>query len=315
MSDWRPTGGAEALRARARLFETIREFFSERGVLEVDTPLLSQFGVTDPNIELFTVALPNEQRFLQSSPEYAMKRLLASGIGDIYQLGKAFRCGESGARHNPEFTLLEWYRTDTSHYELIREVAELVAKVLPVSSWQVWSYAALFAEILNLDVFTASTETLNRKVEQEGISIDAPLSRLDYLDLLMTHSIEPHIAGWGLVFVIDFLPEQSALARLISRQDNTVAARFEAYYGGLELANGYWEEAQADVLSARFADDNAKRGLRGQEVISADTRLLHALEAGFPDCSGVALGFDRLLMLTLGQSSIAEVMPFGWDRA
>ena len=315
MSDWRPTGDAEALRARAGLLAKIREFFSERGVLEVDTPLLSQFGVTDPNIELFTVALPNEQRFLQSSPEYAMKRLLASGIGDIYQLGKAFRRGESGARHNPEFTLLEWYRTDTSHYELIREVAELVAKVLPVSSWQVWSYAALFAEILNLDVFTASTETLNRKVEQEGISIDAPLSRLDYLDLLMTHSIEPHIAGWGLVFVLDFLPEQSALARLISRQDNTVAARFEAYYGGLELANGYWEEAQADVLSARFADDNAKRGLRGQEVISADTRLLHALEAGFPDCSGVALGFDRLLMLTLGQSSIAEVMPFGWDRA
>ena len=315
MSDWRPTGDAEALRARAGLLATIREFFAERGVLEVDTPLLSQFGVTDPNIELFTVALPNEQRFLQSSPEYAMKRLLASGIGDIYQLGKAFRRGESGARHNPEFTLLEWYRTDTSHYELIREVAELVAKVLPVSSWPVWSYAALFAEILNLDVFTASTETLNRKVEQEGISIDAPLSRLDYLDLLMTHSIEPHIAGWGLVFVIDFLPEQSALARLISRQDNTVAARFEAYYGGLELANGYWEEAQADVLSARFADDNAKRGLRGQEVISADTRLLHALEAGFPDCSGVALGFDRLLMLTLGQSSIAEVMPFGWDRA
>ena len=315
MSDWRPTGDAEALRARAGLLVKIREFFSERGVLEVDTPLLSQFGVTDPNIELFTVALPNEQRFLQSSPEYAMKRLLASGIGDIYQLGKAFRRGESGARHNPEFTLLEWYRTDTSHHELIREVAELVSKVLPVSSWQVWSYAALFAEILNLDVFTASTEALNRKVEQEGISIDAPLSRLDYLDLLMTHSIEPHIAGWGLVFVIDFLPEQSALARLISRQDNTVAARFEAYYGGLELANGYWEEAQAEVLSARFADDNAKRGLRGQEVISADTRLLHALEAGFPDCSGVALGFDRLLMLMLGQSSIAEVMPFGWDRA
>jgi lysyl-tRNA synthetase class 2 len=293
----------------------IREFFAERGVLEVDTPLLSQFGVTDPNIELFTVASRNEIRFLQSSPEYAMKRLLASGIGDIYQLGKAFRRGESGARHNPEFILLEWYRIDTSHHELIREVAELVATVLPVSSWQVWSYASLFAEILNLDVFAASTETLSSKVEQEGISIDAPLSRLDYLDLLMTHCIEPRIAGWGLVFVTDFLPEQSALARLITQGGNTVAARFEAYYGGLELANGYWEEAQPDVLSARFAEDNAKRGLRGQEVISADTRLLHALEEGFPDCSGVALGFDRLLMLTLGQSSIAEVMPFGWDRA
>ena len=315
MSDWRPTGDAEALRARARLFETIREFFSERGVLEVDTPLLSQFGVTDPNIELFTVASRNEKRFLQSSPEYAMKRLLASGVGDIYQLGKAFRRGESGERHNPEFTLLEWYRTDTSHHELIREVADLVAKVLPVSSWQVWSYAALFAEILKLDVFTASTETLSSKVEEQGTSIDAPLSRLDYLDLLMTHCIEPSIASWGLVFVIDFLPEQAALARLITQGEHAVAARFEAYYGGLELANGYWEEAQAAVLSARFADDNAKRGLRGQEEVSADTRLLNALEAGFPDCSGVALGFDRLLMLTLGQSSIAEVMPFGWDRA
>ena len=315
MSDWRPTGGAEALRARAGLLAMIREFFAERGVLEVDTPLLSQFGVTDPNIELFTVASRNEIRFLQSSPEYAMKRLLASGIGDIYQLGKAFRRGESGARHNPEFILLEWYRIDTSHHELIREVAELVATVLPVSSWQVWSYASLFAEILNLDVFAASTETLSSKVEQEGISIDAPLSRLDYLDLLMTHCIEPRIAGWGLVFVTDFLPEQSALARLITQGGNTVAARFEAYYGGLELANGYWEEAQPDVLSARFAEDNAKRGLRGQEVISADTRLLHALEEGFPDCSGVALGFDRLLMLTLGRSSISEVVSFGWDRA
>lgn len=315
MSDWRPTGDAEALRARARLFETIREFFSERGVLEVDTPLLSQFGVTDPNIELFTVASRNEKRFLQSSPEYAMKRLLASGVGDIYQLGKAFRRGESGERHNPEFTLLEWYRTDTSHHELIREVADLVAKVLPVSSWQVWSYAALFAEILKLDVFTASTETLSSKVEEEGISIDAPLSRLDYLDLLMTHSIEPSIASWGLVFVIDFLPEQAALARLITQGERAVAARFEAYYGGLELANGYWEEAQAAVLSERFADDNEKRDSRGQEVISPDTRLLNALEAGFPECSGVAMGFDRLLMSTLGLPSISEVIPFDWDRA
>ena len=187
--------------------------------------------------------------------------------------------------------------------------------VLPVSSWQVWSYAALFAEILNLDVFTASLDTLSSKAEQEGISIDSSLSRLDYLDLLMTHSIERRIAGWGLVVVIDFLPEQSALARLIKRGENTVAARFEAYYGGLELANGYWEEAGADVLSTRFADDNAKRHSRGQEVISPDTRLLKALKAGFPDCSGVALGFDRLLMLMLERSLISEVMPFGWDRA
>jgi len=315
MSDWRPTGNAGALRERAQLLSTIRAFFAERDVLEVDTPLLAQFGVTDPNIELFTVSESNEKRFLQSSPEYAMKRLLASGIGDIYQLGKAFRRGECGSRHNPEFTLLEWYRTNINHYELIREVAELATTVLPVSSWQVWSYAALFAEIMNLDVFTASTEALSQKIEEEGISIDAPLSRLDYLDLLMTHRIEPQIANWGLVFIIDFLPEQSALARLITRGENTVAARFEAYYGGLELANGYWEETQADALSARFTDDNATRDLRGQKQIAPDTRLLDALEAGFPDCAGVALGFDRLLMLMLAQSSISEVMPFAWDHA
>jgi len=315
MSDWRPTGSAGALRERARLLSTIRTFFAERDVLEVDTPLLAQFGVTDPNIELFKVSESNEKRFLQSSPEYAMKRLLASGIGDIYQLGKAFRRGERGSRHNPEFTLLEWYRTNINHYELIREVAELATTVLPVSSWQVWSYAALFAEILNLDVFTASTEALSKKIEEEGISIDAPLSHLDYLDLLMTHRIEPQIANWGLVFIIDFLPEQSALARLITQGENTVAARFEAYYGGLELANGYWEETQADALSARFTDDNAKRDLRGQKQIAPDTRLLDALEAGFPECSGVALGFDRLLMLVLAQSSISEVMPFAWDHA
>ena len=315
MYDWRPTGNAGALRERAQLLSTIRKFFAERDVLEVDTPLLAQFGVTDPNIELFTVSANNEKRFLQSSPEYAMKRLLASGISDIYQLGKAFRRGERGSRHNPEFTLLEWYRTNINHYELIREVAELATTVLPVSSWQVWSYAALFAEILHVDVFTASTEALSVKVEQEGISIDAPLSRLDYLDLLMTHRIEPQIAKWGLVFIIDFLPEQSALARLITQGENTVAARFEAYYGGLELANGYWEEAQADVLSGRFVEDNAKRDLRGQEAISPDTRLINALKAGLPECSGVALGFDRLLMLALGQSSISEVMPFAWDRA
>lgn len=315
MSDWRPTGGADELRARAQLLALIRTFFLERGITEVDTPLLSQFGVTDPNIELFKVPIDDKSRYLQSSPEYAMKRLLASGIGDIYQLGKAFRYGESGARHNPEFTLLEWYRTGFSHYELIREVAQLIKTVLPVNTWQVWSYAALFLEILDVDVFTTSTELLRKKIKQEGISIDAMLSRLDCLDLLMTHSIEPRIVDWGLVFVIDFLPEHSALARLIAREENTVAARFEAYYGGIELANGYWEEANANVLSGRFSSDNEKRILRGQESISPDTRLLRALEAGFPDCAGVAVGFDRLLMLALGRHSIAEVLPFSWDCA
>lgn len=315
MPDWRPTAGIDDVRARARLLTAIRNFFSQRGVLEVDTPVLSRFGVTDPNIHLFTVPAGSEERYLQSSPEYAMKRLLASGIGDIYQLGKAFRHGESGARHNPEFTLLEWYRTEFSHYELIREVAQLISAILPVSTWQVWSYAALFSEILDVDIFTAPLDTLRSKAEQEGISIDGSLSRLDTLDLLMTHTIEPAIADWGLVFVIDFLPEQAALAKVINRGAHEVAARFEAYYEGMELANGYWEETQSTVLAARFADDNSKRRLSGQDPMSVDTRLLEALDAGLPTCAGVAMGFDRLLMLSLGRSSIAEVLPFAWDQA
>lgn len=315
MPDWRPTAGIDDVRARARLLAAIRDFFSQRGVLEVDTPVLSRFGVTDPNIHLFTVPAGREERYLQSSPEYAMKRLLASGIGDIYQLGKAFRHGESGARHNPEFALLEWYRTEFSHYELIREVAQLISAILPVSTWQVWSYAALFSEILDVDIFTAPLDTLRSKAEQEGISIDGLLSRLDTLDLLMTHTIEPAIADWGLVFVIDFLPEQAALAKVINRGAHEVAARFEAYYEGMELANGYWEETQSTVLAARFADDNSKRRLSGQDPMSVDTRLLEALDAGLPNCAGVAMGFDRLLMLSLGRSSIAEVLPFAWDQA
>lgn len=315
MPDWRPTAGIDDVRARARLLTAVRNFFSQRGVLEVDTPVLSRFGVTDPNIHLFTVPAGSEERYLQSSPEYAMKRLLASGIGDIYQLGKAFRHGESGARHNPEFTLLEWYRTEFSHYELIREVAQLISAILPVSTWQVWSYAALFSEILDVDIFTAPLDTLRSKAEQEGISIDGSLSRLDTLDLLMTHTIEPAIADWGLVFVIDFLPEQAALAKVINRGAHEVAARFEAYYEGMELANGYWEETQSTVLAARFADDNSKRRLSGQDPMSVDTRLLEALDAGLPNCAGVAMGFDRLLMLSLGRSSIAEVLPFAWDEA
>ena len=315
MPDWRPTAGIDDVRARARLLTAIRNFFSQRGVLEVDTPVLSRFGVTDPNIHLFTVPAGSEERYLQSSPEYAMKRLLASGIGDIYQLGKAFRHGESGARHNPEFTLLEWYRTEFSHYELIREVAQLISAILPVSTWQVWSYAALFSEILDVDIFTAPLDTLRSKAKQEGISIDGSLSRLDTLDLLMTHTIEPAIADWGLVFVIDFLPEQAALAKVIYRGAHEVAARFEAYYEGMELANGYWEETQSTVLAARFADDNSKRRLSGQDPMPVDTRLLEALDAGLPTCAGVAMGFDRLLMLSLGRSSIAEVLPFAWDQA
>jgi lysyl-tRNA synthetase class 2 len=244
-----------------------------------------------------------------------MKRLLASGSGDIYQLGKVFRYGEHGKKHNPEFVMLEWYRVGWTHYQLIREVAELLIIHLPVSSWQVWPLPALFEHFLGLDPREASAEQLHDASITAGINLNGTLEKLDYIDLLMTHIIEPQITDWGLVFVTDFLAEQSALSRVIDRTGKPVAARFEAYFQGVELANGYWEECCPVTLSERFNEDNKKRLARGQVLRVPDPQLLHALESGLPDCAGVALGFDRLLMLTLGRDRMSQVLPFDWMNA
>jgi lysyl-tRNA synthetase class 2 len=312
---WEPSAQIADLRSRGSLLSEIRGFFETRGVLEVDTPILASHAITDPNIELFAVPTGDSERFLQSSPEYAMKRLLASGSGDIYQLGKVFRYGEHGKKHNPEFVMLEWYRVGWTHYQLIREVAELLIIHLPVSSWQVWPLPALFEHFLGLDPREASAEQLHDASITAGINLNGTLEKLDYIDLLMTHIIEPQITDWGLVFVTDFLAEQSALSRVIDRTGKPVAARFEAYFQGVELANGYWEECCPVTLSERFNEDNKKRLARGQVLRVPDPQLLHALESGLPDCAGVALGFDRLLMLTLGRDRMSQVLPFDWMNA
>ncbi|MEC8745281.1 MAG: amino acid--tRNA ligase-related protein, partial [Pseudomonadota bacterium] len=252
MSEWEPSAGIDELRARAALLAKVRAFMSSRSVLEVDTPSLGQFAITDPNIELFEVATPDGTRFLQSSPEYAMKRLLASGSGDIFQLGKVFRSGEHGGRHNPEFVMLEWYRIDWTHYQLMREVAELIAETLRLSTWQIWSLDSLLDHFCQINLHDATKLELKVAAENAGIDVVGDLDKLDYLDLLMTHVVEPGIASWGLVFIVDFLEQQAALSRIIERGDNSVAARFEAYLHGVELANGYWEESDPDVLVGRF---------------------------------------------------------------
>jgi len=315
MSEWEPSAGIDELRARAAMLAEVRAFLSSRGVMEVDTPLLGQFAITDPNIELFEVATPEGTRFLQSSPEYAMKRLLASGAGDIFQLGKVFRSGEHGGRHNPEFVMLEWYRVDWTHYQLMREVAELIAETLQLSSWQIWSLEALLDHFCQINLHEATERELKVAAVNAGIDAVGELGKLEYVDLLMTHVVEPGIAPWGLVFITDFLEQQAALSRVIERDGNLVAARFEAYVRGVELANGYWEESDPNILTKRFEADNGVRVSRSQRVREIDERLISASRAGVPDCAGVAVGFDRLLMLAQGRSELSQVMPFSWSLA
>jgi lysyl-tRNA synthetase class 2 len=315
MSEWEPSAGIYELRARAAMLAEVRAFMSSRSVMEVDTPSLGQFAITDPNIELFEVATPDGTRFLQSSPEYAMKRLLASGSGDIFQLGRVFRSGEHGGRHNPEFVMLEWYRVDWTHYQLMREVAELIAETLRLSTWQIWSLDALLDHFCQINLHDAAELELKVAAENAGIDVVGDLDKLDYLDLLMTHVVEPGIASWGLVFIVDFLEQQAALARIIERGGDSVAARFEAYVHGVELANGYWEESDPNILTKRFEADNGLRASRGQPVREIDERLISASRAGVPDCAGVAVGLDRLLMLAQGRSELSQVMPFSWSLA
>ncbi len=323
MSDWQPSAPLVNLKERATLLAKLRTFFSERGVLEVETPLLSQATVPDPGIEVFSVPAVGSEtglRYLQTSPEFAMKRLLAAGAGDIYQISKAFRQGEAGRYHNPEFTLLEWYRVGWDHTALMREVAELLGTVLEIRGWQVWPYRALFTELLDIDPLTygngsAVPESWLPVARSRLGDVPRDLDRDAFLDLLMSHCIEPDIEEWGIVFVTDFPPSQAALARKMQVASHAVAARFECYVQGRELANGYWEQSDPQLLAEQLKADNARRKRRQLAERPIDERLLAAHHHGLPDCAGVALGIDRLLALKLGADSLQEVMSFAWPVA
>ena len=317
MSDWWPGVSRAALQDRAAIFAQVREFFAARQVLEVDTPLLASYSVTDPSIEplkVFGSVTGDRPRYLQTSPEYAMKRLLASGSGDIYQLGKAFRDGE-GRRHNPEFSMLEWYRLGFSLNELMQEVGELVAACLDRGDWSFSRYPDLFEERLGLDLQVATDDEIAQVACRFVPAGDLTLDRDGWLDLLMSHVIEPGLGERGMVFVHDFPASKAALARCREdRKQRRYAERFELFVDGVELANGYRELLDADELARRAEVDNRGRQRAGQESRALDPRLHAAMTAGLPDCSGVALGVDRLLMLRLGADSLAEVMPFDWSR-
>ena len=287
--------------------------------MEVETPLLSQGTVPDAGIDVFR--LPGEgdgpDRYLQTSPESAMKRLLAAGSGDIFQICKAFRQGEAGRYHNPEFTLLEWYRVGWDHAALMREVAELLTTALNADGWRVWPYRALFVELLGVDPMDEQTAltTLADLARARIGAVPDGLDRDAVLDLLMSHCIEPEISDWGVVFITDFPPSQAAMARCVLVGDAEVAARFECYVNGKELANGYWEQTDPEALATQLHAENMRRQQRGLPQRPIDERLLAAHRHGLPACAGVALGVDRLLALKLGVESLTETISFGWDRA
>ncbi|MDX1692645.1 MAG: EF-P lysine aminoacylase EpmA [Ketobacteraceae bacterium] len=319
-SSYLPSASVETLRQRARMLACIREYFAGEGVLEVETPLLCSSTAMDPHLQSFSVEAMGAPQFLQTSPEFPMKRLLAAGSGSIYQVCKAFRADECGGRHNPEFSLLEWYRVGWSAERLQQEVLSLVQRVAGLFGveWPVHatlSYRELFRRRLGLDPMTASEDEL-AAVAVRHLGSDLPvLDRPGWLDLLMSQVIEPRLPV-GLQMVVGFPAEQAALARRVRDADGfEVCERFELYVNGMELANGYGELTDADEQRLRFEADNRVRAASGLPVLPVPEPLLQALESGLPDCAGVALGLDRLLMAALGKTSISEVLSFDFTRA
>ncbi len=322
-AEWSPSAGIGALRLRARLYALVRAFFAERDVLEVETPILSEAGNTEPNIESFSTRFTGhgsagaEVRWLRTSPEYPLKRLVAAGIGDCYELGRVFRNGEAGGRHNPEFSMLEWYRVGWDHLRLADETVQLVRAALALvgrgAEVHQTTYRQLYLDVAGVDPFQAGEADLRARLDGIAIEPDG-LGRDDWLDLLMTHRIQPSFAPDRITIVRDWPASQCALAK-IRDGDPPVAERFELYLGPLELANGYHELTDAAEQRARFARDNRVRAGRGALQPPVDARLLAALQVGMPACAGVALGIERLLMALGGTGRIADVLAFDFARA
>jgi lysyl-tRNA synthetase class 2 len=318
--DWRPSATLDVLKRRAWMLERIRAFFSERGVLEVETPLLSHAATTDPNLASlstrytgpgFSSGLP---LYLCTSPEFPMKRLLAAGSGSIYQICKVFRDGEAGRLHNPEFTMLEWYRVGFDQHQLMDEVAALAAHALGHSDApapEKLSYRDAFLRYCGIDPHNTSIKALADSARHHGISIqhDATNPRDFWLDLLLTHVVEPHLGNGRMTFIYDYPASQAALAR-VRAGDPPLAERFELYMEGIEIANGFRELSDAAEQRRRFGHDLEQRRLRGLASVPMDERLLAGIAHGIPDCAGVALGCDRLLMLDAGVRSIEDVLAF-----
>ena len=318
--DWRPTASSEMLRLRADILAKIRAFFAERGVLEVETPLLASAPVTDLHLQALSCRYrgpgtdEGRELYLQTSPEFAMKRLLAAGSGPIYQICRAVRNGEAGRRHNPEFTILEWYRPGWDHHRLMDEVDELLAAILGFATGERLSYAATFERYAGVKVFEETDAALRLRVKELGMSDVEGLSRNDMLDIVLTHVIEAKLGHCQPTFIHDYPASQASLARV--RDGNPpLAERFEVFVEGVELANGYHELLDSAEQRRRFEADIKTRESQGLPAVPIDERLLAALDHGLPDCAGVAVGVDRLIMVAAGTRTIADVLAFPIDRA
>jgi lysyl-tRNA synthetase class 2 len=312
---WRPSASVDSLRKRAEIISQIRAFFTTRGYLEVETPIMGRFGVTDVYLRNIKAIFRDEPYCLQTSPEYHMKRMLAADSGPIFQLARVFRDDELGRWHNPEFTLLEWYQLDIDHHALMDEMNALLQHVLNTPTMIKKTYQAAFKDACGLDPLSASILQFQQVLAEFNLQNVLPATEQDrdqYLFLLMSHVVEPALAKeQSPIAVFDFPVSQASLAQI----KHGVAERFEVYYRGVELANGFHELTDVELQRERFDHDIQLRRKHGLESSFADEYLLAALQHGLPSCSGVALGVDRLVALAFEQSSIAEVLSFDFGRA
>ncbi|MEY4475987.1 MAG: hypothetical protein RL248_1754 [Pseudomonadota bacterium] len=320
-ASWQPSAPMANLLKRAAIMAEIRRFFADRGVLEVETPTMSQATVTDVHLIPFQTrfvgpgAAGGLTLYMMTSPEYHMKRLLVAGSGSIYQLGRSFRNEEAGSHHNPEFTMLEWYRPHYDMYRLMNEVDDLLQQILDCNSAETLSYQQAFVRYLDIDPLSADKAQLREAATRLDLSniADTEEDRDTLLQLLFTVGVEPHIGRDKPTFVYHFPASQAALAK-ISTEDHRVAERFEVYFKGIELANGFHELTDADEQLKRFEQDNRSRARRGLPQNPIDMNLIAALKERLPDCSGVALGVDRLVMLALGAERLDDVIAFPVGR-
>jgi len=321
MSDWRPTASLDMLKTKARMLSKLRAFFAEKNILEVQTPLLSQAGNTEPTIESFVVQQKNKKAYLNTSPEFSMKRLLAADCGSIYQITPAFRQEEQSKRHNAEFTLLEWYRIGFDHYALMHEVDELIRFVaaddITLMPSQHYTYQDAMIKFADIDPFNTTVAELKTVTQTAGIDVLGMdgVPEDTWLDLLMSQVVEKNLPLNCPVFIYDYPASQAALAKIRKGELHDVAERFELYINGMELANGFHELNDAAEQEQRFHKDQQQRKKNNQQSIPIDKHLIEAMKEGLPECAGVALGLERLLMVLTGTEDINNVLAFPFDRA
>jgi len=312
---YKNSASIKTLKKRAEILARIREFFAKRNVLEVETQALSHATVTDPHIKSISADFQNfgssekQTLYLQTSPEYAMKRLLVRGSGSIYQICKAYRQGEIGKQHQPEFTMLEWYRVGFNHHDLMDEMSEFFQEVLSISNTERKTYLDVFTQYLNINPHTASAKDLSTIAKSKGLSIEGEYDKNTWLDVLFSKHIEPNLGVSSPVFVYDYPDSMAALAK-VRHEKYKLASRFEVYFRGVELANGFHELQDAMEQRARFKKDLEYRKKSNLENLDIDEHFLNDLEQGLPDCAGVALGVDRLIMLALSYDKISDVVCF-----